>query len=96
MMPMSATAACYCLCLGDCIAIMMPMSAAAVVIYLAILLMGGTAVSIADSFSSCEVATRLGISKAKAIFTQVRTPGSEPRCTWIQVQIQRPGGFLDL
>ncbi len=55
---------------GDPLAIAMPMDAFAVAIYLGIIKMGGVVVSIADSFSSQEIAVRLNIAKAKAIFTQ--------------------------
>ncbi|XP_021279086.1 probable acyl-activating enzyme 18, peroxisomal isoform X2 [Herrania umbratica] len=55
---------------GDAIAIDMPMTVNAVVIYLAIVLAGFVVVSIADSFAANEIATRLRVSKAKAIFTQ--------------------------
>ncbi len=55
---------------GDAIAIDMPMTHLAVAIYLGIIKMGGIVVSIADSFSAEEIATRLRIAKAKAIFTQ--------------------------
>lgn len=55
---------------GDAIAIDMPMTKEAVAIYLGILKIGGVVVSIADSFSSDEIAARLRISHAKAIFTQ--------------------------
>ena len=55
---------------GDAIAIDMSMTVNAVVIYLAIIL-SGFVVSIADSFAAKEIATRLRVSKAKAIFTQV-------------------------
>jgi acetyl-CoA synthetase len=55
---------------GDAIAIDMPMTIEAVGIYLGIIKMGGAVVSIADSFSPEEIATRLKISQAKAIFTQ--------------------------
>ncbi|XP_022859376.1 probable acyl-activating enzyme 18, peroxisomal isoform X3 [Olea europaea var. sylvestris] len=55
---------------GDAIAIDMPMTATAVIIYLAIVLAGFIVVSIADSFAANEIATRLRVSKAKAIFTQ--------------------------
>ncbi|PON98121.1 2,3-dihydroxybenzoate-AMP ligase [Trema orientale] len=55
---------------GDAIAIDMPMTVNAVIIYLAIVLSGFVVVSIADSFAPKEIATRLRISKAKAIFTQ--------------------------
>ena len=56
---------------GDAIAIDMPMTVNAVIIYLAIVLAGFVVVSIADSFAAKEIATRLRVSKAKAIFTQV-------------------------
>lgn len=56
---------------GDTIAIDMPMTVSAVIIYLAIVLAGMVVVSIADSFAAKEIATRLHISKAKGIFTQV-------------------------
>ncbi|KAJ4731422.1 hypothetical protein LUZ62_010985 [Rhynchospora pubera] len=48
----------------------MPMTYKAVVIYLAIILSGRVVVSIADSFVAREIATRMKVSKAKAIFTQ--------------------------
>ena len=56
---------------GDAIAIDMPMTINAVIIYLAIILAGFIVVSIADSFAAKEIATRLRVSKAKGIFTQV-------------------------
>lgn len=59
---------------GDAIAIDMPMTISAVVIYLAIVLAGFVVVSIADSFAAKEIATRLRVSNAKAIFTQVIFP----------------------
>ncbi|KAF8669190.1 hypothetical protein HU200_051520 [Digitaria exilis] len=55
---------------GDRIAIDMPMTCNAVIIYLAIILGGFVVVSIADSFAPHEIGTRMGVSKAKAIFTQ--------------------------
>lgn len=55
---------------GDAIAIDMPMTATAVVIYLAIVLAGFVVVSIADSFAAQEIAVRLRVSNAKAVFTQ--------------------------
>ncbi|XP_027157961.1 probable acyl-activating enzyme 18, peroxisomal [Coffea eugenioides] len=55
---------------GDAIAIDMPMTATAVIIYLAIVLAGLVVVSIADSFAAQEIATRLRVSKARAVFTQ--------------------------
>ncbi|KAK7359225.1 hypothetical protein VNO77_01177 [Canavalia gladiata] len=56
---------------GDAIAIDMQMTANAVIIYLAIVLAGCIVVSIADSFAPKEIATRLRVSKAKGVFTQV-------------------------
>ena len=55
---------------GDAIAIDMPMNKDAVAIYLGIIKTGCIVVSIADSFSSDEIASRLRIANAKAIFTQ--------------------------
>ncbi|KAG1347583.1 putative acyl-activating enzyme 18, peroxisomal [Cocos nucifera] len=55
---------------GDAIAIDMPMTCTAVIIYLAIVLAGYVVVSIADSFAANEISTRMKISKAKGIFTQ--------------------------
>ncbi|GAB2300832.1 Probable acyl-activating enzyme 17, peroxisomal [Dionaea muscipula] len=55
---------------GSAIAIDMPMNVASVIIYLAIVMAGHVVVSIADSFAPSEIAARLKISKAKAIFTQ--------------------------
>ena len=56
---------------GDAIAIDMPMNVHAVTAYLAIILAGCVAVTIPDSFVAHEIAVRIRISKAKAIFTQV-------------------------
>lgn len=55
---------------GDAIAILMPMTAEAVAIYLGIIKAGCVVVGIADSFRVPEIATRLRISNAKGIFTQ--------------------------
>ncbi|XP_062212751.1 probable CoA ligase CCL12 isoform X2 [Phragmites australis] len=55
---------------GDRVAIDMPMTCNAVIIYLAIILGGFVVVSIADSFAPQEIGTRMDVSKAKAIFTQ--------------------------
>lgn len=56
---------------GDAIAIAMPMTVNAVIVYLAIILAGYVVVSIADSFAAKEIATRLHVVNAKGIFTQV-------------------------
>ena len=55
---------------GDRIAIDMPMTVTAVIIYLAIVYAGLVVVSIADSFVAKEIATRMRVSKSTAIFTQ--------------------------
>ncbi|XP_073004994.1 probable CoA ligase CCL12 isoform X1 [Typha latifolia] len=55
---------------GDAIAIDMPMTCTAVIVYLAIILAGYVVVSIADSFAAKEIGSRMKVSKAKGIFTQ--------------------------
>lgn len=55
---------------GDALAICMPMTPNCIAIYLGIIKSGCAAVSIADSFAADEIATRLKISNAKAIFMQ--------------------------
>lgn len=55
---------------GDAIAVILPMHPLAIAIYLAIIQIGCVVVSIADSFSSEEISTRLKIANTKAIFTQ--------------------------
>ncbi|MCW5588874.1 MAG: AMP-binding protein [Legionellales bacterium] len=56
--------------MGDAIAIDMLMDEHAVAIYIGIIKAGCRVVSIADSFAPEEIATRLRIANAKAIFTQ--------------------------
>jgi acetyl-CoA synthetase len=55
---------------GDALAIDMPMTVECVAIYLGIVRAGCAAVSIAESFAPEEIAKRLRLGKAKAIFTQ--------------------------
>ncbi|MBD2354174.1 AMP-binding protein [Tolypothrix sp. FACHB-123] len=55
---------------GDAIAIALPMTAESVAIYLGIVKAGCVVVSIADSFAPAEIAMRLHLAQAKAIFTQ--------------------------
>jgi acetyl-CoA synthetase len=55
---------------GDAIAIDMPMTVEAVASYLGIVKAGCIVVSIADSFASHEIASRLRIANAKAVITQ--------------------------
>lgn len=54
---------------GEAIAVVMPMTAWSVAIYLGIILAGCSVVSIADSFAAPEISTRLTISNAKFVFT---------------------------
>jgi acetyl-CoA synthetase len=54
---------------GTAIAVFLPMTIESVAIYLGILLAGCTVVSIADSFSAEQVATRLRIGEAQLVFT---------------------------
>ena len=58
--------------IGDGIAIVMPMNVEAVVAYLGTIAAGGVVVSIADSFSPDEIATRLAITSPVAVVTQTR------------------------
>jgi acetyl-CoA synthetase len=55
---------------GDALAIISPMSVESVAIYLGVLKAGCVVVSIPDSFRPKEIATRLRLGDAKAIFTQ--------------------------
>lgn len=55
---------------GDALAILMPMTVEAVAIYLGIVAAGCVVVGIADSFRPREIATRLRIAGALAVFTQ--------------------------
>lgn len=55
---------------GDAIAIAMPMTVEAVIAYLGIVKAGCAVVSIADSFSAEEIATRLRIAGARVVVTQ--------------------------
>lgn len=55
---------------GARIAVAMPMTAEAVAIYLGIIKAGCTVVAIADSFAAPQIAARLRIGAAKAVFTQ--------------------------
>jgi acetyl-CoA synthetase len=55
---------------GDAVAILMPMTAEAVAIYLGIVAAGCVVVGIADSFRPREIATRLRLARAVAVFTQ--------------------------
>ena len=55
---------------GDSVAIDMPMTLEAVAIYLACIKAGVVVVTIADSFTSHEIAVRLDITKPKLVFTQ--------------------------
>ena len=55
---------------GDGLAVYLPMTVESVAIYLGIIRAGCVAVSIADSLAADEIAVRLRLSAAKAVFTQ--------------------------
>ena len=55
---------------GDAVAVVMPMTAVSVAIHLGIIAVGATVVSIADSFATGEISTRLRLAGAKLVFTQ--------------------------
>jgi acetyl-CoA synthetase len=55
---------------GDVLAVIMPMTAEAIAIYLGIIKAGCVAAGIADSFRPREIASRLRLSNAKLVFTQ--------------------------
>jgi len=55
---------------GDAVALVMPLTAEAVVAYLGTILAGAVAVCIADSFAASEVERRLRIAKARLVITQ--------------------------
>ena len=55
---------------GDSIALLLPMNASAVAIYLAIVAVGGAVVSIAESFAPAEIGMRLRIASVSLVFTQ--------------------------
>ena len=54
---------------GDAFGVVMPMTDWSIAIYLGVVLAGCNVVSIADSFAPPEIATRLEIAGAKAVFT---------------------------
>jgi acetyl-CoA synthetase len=56
--------------IGDAVGICMPMSPESVAIYLGVIKAGCAVVSIADSFSAQEIATRLRLANSTTIFTQ--------------------------
>ncbi len=56
--------------LGDAVALLLPMNASAVALYLGIVAAGASVVSIAESFAPAEIAARLRISGASLVFTQ--------------------------
>ena len=54
---------------GDALAVVLPMTADSIAIYLGIIWAGCAVVSIADSFAPREIASRLRIANARAVFT---------------------------
>jgi acetyl-CoA synthetase len=61
---------------GDAVAIAMPLTPAAVAVFLGVVLAGCAAVSIAESFAPAEIAARLRVSRARLVFTQDVVPRS--------------------
>ena len=59
---------------GDAVAIDMPMNVESVIAFLGVIAAGMVAVSIADSFATPEIATRLRLSEAKLAITQDGVP----------------------
>lgn len=59
---------------GDAVAIAMPMTAEAVVAYLGLVHAGSVVVSIADSFSAAEIATRARLAGARLVVTSDAIP----------------------
>ena len=64
---------------GDAIAVAVPMTPESVAAYIAIVMAGCTAVSIAESFAAPEIAKRLRLGGARAVFTQDFVPYSGKR-----------------
>ncbi len=54
---------------GDALAVVLPMTADSIAIYLGVVWAGCAVISIADSFAPREIASRLRIAKAKGVFT---------------------------
>jgi len=64
---------------GNAVAILLPMTPNAIAIYLAIIALGASVVSIAESFAAPEIAARLRIASATLVFTQdVLLRGGKP------------------
>ena len=64
---------------GDAVAIDMAMTAEAVAIYLGVIKAGAAVISVPDSFPEGEIAKRLRIGDAKAVFTQDIMPRGEKK-----------------
>jgi acetyl-CoA synthetase len=56
---------------GSRIAIIMPMHATAVALYLAVIYIGAAVVSVAESFSAVEIKARLDVAEASLVIVQV-------------------------
>lgn len=81
---------------GDAIAIAMPMTPESVAIYLGIVKAGCVVVSVADSFAASEMATRLRIARARAIFTQdfIQRCGKELPLYTKVIEAEAPGAIV--
>mmetsp|Transcript_3572 Transcript_3572/g.5288 ORF Transcript_3572/g.5288 Transcript_3572/m.5288 type:complete len:726 (-) Transcript_3572:449-2626(-) len=79
------------------VAICMPMTPECVACYLGIIQAGGTVLSIADSFSPGEIATRCEIGQATAIITQdVIYRGSDAASVPLLTRVQQANEELDM
>jgi acyl-coenzyme A synthetase/AMP-(fatty) acid ligase len=78
---------------GDALAVVLPMTAESVAIYLGIIWAGCVVVSIADSFAPPEIANRIRSANARAVFTydvQVRSGKTLPLYTRVAEATSHP------
>lgn len=78
---------------GEALAVVLPMTAESVAIYLGIIWAGCVVVSIADSFAPPEIANRIRIANARAVFTydvQVRSGKTLPLYTRVAEATSHP------
>ncbi len=83
---------------GDAVAVVLPMTAWSVPIYLGIIQAGCLVVSIADSFAPPEIATRMKIANAKLVFTydvQVRAGKTLPLFKRVAEAVDTPAVVLN-
>lgn len=83
---------------GDALAVVMPMTDLAIAIYLGIVKAGCVVVSIADSFAPHEMETRLNLSGAKGVFTQLHSNrGGKRHLLYRKItEVRAPGAIVIL